>query len=71
LDWNCGRYYTGPLSYITMPISLGLGMLQAPIVNVTLFPREPVEMASKSTGVEENENMLEDEDEPVLLKEQA
>jgi len=71
LDWNCGRYYTGPLSYITMPISLGLGMLQTPVINVALFPREPVETASESMGPEENKNILEDRDEPVLLEEQA
>jgi hypothetical protein len=71
LDWNCRRYYTGPLSYITTPISLGLGTLQAPAVNIALLSREPVETASKSIGVEENKNMLKDEDEPVLLEEQA
>ena len=54
-----------------MPISLGLGTLQAPAVNVALLSREPVETTSKSTGVEENENVLEDEEEPVLLEEQA
>jgi hypothetical protein len=71
LDWNYGRYYTGPLSYITTPISLGLGTLQASVVNVALLPREPVEPTSKSTGVEENKNVLEDKGEPVLLEEQA
>jgi len=71
LDWNHRRYYTGPLFYITTPISLGLGTLQAPAVNVALLPREPVETASESIGVEENENVLKDKDEPVLLEEQA
>ncbi len=54
-----------------MPISLGLGMLQTPVINVALFPREPVETASESMGPEENKNILEDRDEPVLLEEQA
>jgi hypothetical protein len=71
LDWNCGRYYTGPLSYIMTPISLDLGTLQAPVVNIALLPREPVETTSESAGMEENENVLEDEDEPLLLEEQA
>ena len=53
-----------------MPISLGLGMLQTPAINVALFPREPVETASESTGPEENENILDNRDEPVLLEEQ-
>ena len=30
-----------------------------------------METASESIGVEENKNVLEDEDEPVLLEEQA
>ncbi len=53
-----------------MPISLGLGMLQTPTINIALFPREPVETASESTGPEENENILDNRDEPVLLEEQ-
>jgi len=46
-------------------------MLQTPVINVALFPREPVETASESMGPEENKNILEDRDEPVLLEEQA
>ncbi len=70
LDWNHRRYYTGPLLYITMPISLGLGTLQTPAINIALFPREPVETASESMGPEENKNILDNRDEPVLLEEQ-
>jgi len=71
LDWNLGKYYTKPLSYITMPISLGLEICQAPAVNVSLFPREPVEMASESMDVEESEHILEEEDKLVLPEEQV
>ena len=53
-----------------MPISLGLGTLQTPAINIALFPREPIETASESTGPEENKNILDDRDEPVLLEEQ-
>ena len=54
-----------------MPISLGLEICQAPAVNVSLFPREPVEMASESMDVEESEHILEEEDKLVLPEEQV
>ena len=71
LDWNLRKYYTKPLSYITIPISLSLGMCQAPTVNIALFSREPVEMASESMGMKESEHILKEEDELVLPEEQV
>jgi len=41
------------------------------MINVALFSREPIETASESMGPEENENILDDGDEPVLLEEQT
>ena len=70
LNWNRGKYYTGPLSLITMPISLGLGTTDAPSVAAVLLPREPEVASSVSESVKKEESSLEDEDEPVLAQDQ-
>ncbi len=70
LDWNNGKYYTGPQSRITTPIGLGLGTCEAPSINATLLLREPVHTPSVSEQTKESHNTPEDEDEPVLTQDQ-
>jgi hypothetical protein len=38
LNWDRGKYYTEPSSYIPIPISLGLGTFQAPAAHALKIP---------------------------------
>jgi hypothetical protein len=70
LNWNRGKYYTGPLLLITMPISLSLGTTDTPSVAAVLLPQEPEVTLSVSESVKKEESSLEDKDEPVLAQDQ-
>ena len=70
LNWNRGKYYTGPLSLIIMPISLSLRTTDAPSVAAMLLLREPEITSSVSESAEKEEGSLENEDEPVLVQDQ-
>jgi len=65
LDWNKGKYYTRPLSYISTPISLGLGTFQTLVIDILHEKWEPVQTLSVSDSTGRQSNTVEGEDELV------